>query len=360
MGIDASGADIHLGFAVPLRKLRKFQELGHKAILVVGDFTGMIGDPTQRSKTRTQLTESQVKNNIATYEEQLHKIVIPEKTEIVYNSQWLKKLTCKDIITLTSKYTVARMIERDDFQKRLQKGVPIYLHEILYPLLQGYDSIVLKADVELGGTDQKFNLIVTRELMRVYGLEPEVIITMPLLEGTDGKLKMSKSFGNYIAIKEPPNEMFGKIMSLPDELIIKYLELCTEAEPKEVEEMQKRLKAGENPKNLKAEVAKKIVSLYHSPEKATKAAKEFEEVFAQKKFPKDMPCIKIKTEKKIIDLLLEGGIIKSRSEGRRLIDQGGVYANNQRINSIEYTISPDKQRIVKVGKRKFLKVIPLK
>ncbi len=357
LGIDASGPDIHLGFAVPLRKLRQFQELGHTAVLIVGDFTGMIGDPTGRSKTRPQLTEEQIRENIKRYTRQLYKILLPERTEIRYNSEWLGKLTAKDIVMIASKYTVARMIERDDFSKRLKEGIPVYIHEILYPLFQGYDSVMVDADVELGGTDQKFNFMVARELMREFGKEPEVIITMPLLEGTDGKMKMSKSYGNYIGIEESPNEMFGKIMSLPDELIMKYFYLCTELSDEEIKDIEKKLQQGENPKNIKMLLAQKIVSMYHSQDDAEKAKEEFERVFSKREVPTHIPEFKIKEEKRVIDVMVEAGMVSSRSEAKRLIAQGGVDINGEKIKTIDFKLLPGKEYLIKVGKRRFLRVL---
>ncbi|MEO0115724.1 MAG: tyrosine--tRNA ligase, partial [candidate division WOR-3 bacterium] len=305
LGIDASGPDIHLGFAVVLRKLRQFQDLGHTAVLIVGDFTGKIGDPTGRSKTRPQLNDEQIKKNIEHYKEQIFKILIPERTEFRYNSEWSNALTSQDLINIAAKYTVARIIERDDFASRLKQGIPIYLHEILYPLFQGYDSVAVKADIELGGADQYWNLLVGRELQREFGQEPQVIITMPLLEGTDGKLKMSKSYNNYIGIAEPPNEIYGKTMSIPDTMILKYFQLATDYTDSEIRAIEKRLAEGENPKNLKSLLAKEIVKMYHSAEAAELAEKEFEKVFRHKLVPSEIPEFVLKEPKiNIVELLV--------------------------------------------------------
>lgn len=279
LGIDVSGPDIHLGFAVVLRKLQQFQDFGHTAILIIGDFTGSIGDPTGRSKTRPQLTEQEIKENMARYKEQIFKILIPDKTEFRYNSEWSNPLTSRDIIGLASKYTVARILEREDFNGRLKQGQPLFVHEILYPLFQGYDSVAVKADIELGGADQYWNLLVGRELQREFGQEPQVVITMPLLEGTDGKLKMSKSYNNYIGIAEPAKEIFGKTMSIPDEMIVKYFQLCTNLSDREIKTIETEIKSGQNPKIYKEKLGKEIVKIYYDDETAEVVSKEFEAIF---------------------------------------------------------------------------------
>ncbi|MEO0093970.1 MAG: tyrosine--tRNA ligase [candidate division WOR-3 bacterium] len=359
LGIDASGPDIHLGFAVVLRKLRQFQDLGHTAVLIVGDFTGKIGDPTGRSKTRPQLNDEQIKKNIEHYKEQIFKILIPERTEFRYNSEWSNALTSQDLINIAAKYTVARIIERDDFASRLKQGIPIYLHEILYPLFQGYDSVAVKADIELGGADQYWNLLVGRELQREFGQEPQVIITMPLLEGTDGKLKMSKSYNNYIGIAEPPNEIYGKTMSIPDTMILKYFQLATDYTDSEIRAIEKRLAEGENPKNLKSLLAKEIVKMYHSAEAAELAEKEFEKVFRHKLVPSEIPEFVLKEPKiNIVELLVRAKLFASKSEARRKINEGAVYLNETRITDKDLEIIVDEPVVIKAGKRKFLKVIP--
>ncbi len=359
LGIDASGPDIHLGFAVVLRKLRQFQKLGHTAVLIVGDFTGMIGDPSGCSKTRPQLTAEKIRENIAHYQEQIFKILIPERTEVRYNSEWLSQLNANALIELSAKYTLARILERDDFAKRYKNRNPIYLHEILYPLFQGFDSIAIKADIELGGQDQYWNLLVGRELMASYGLLPQVVMTVPLLEGLDGKLKMSKSYNNYIGITEPPAEMFGKIMSLPDPLIIRYFRLSTDRTEAEIKEIEERLKSGENPRNLKSLLAKEIVTIYHSPEAAEAAAQEFDRVFKYKEIPEVIPTIQAPQNKiSLVEILVFSKLLPSKSEAKRKIAEGGVYVNQKRITDINHILNIEETITIKVGKRKFLKVIP--
>jgi len=359
LGIDVSGPDIHLGFAVVLRKLRQFQDFGHTAVLIIGDFTGSIGDPTGRSKTRPQLTEQEIKRNMAYYKEQVFKILIPEKTEFHYNSEWSNPLTSRDIINLASKYTMARILEREDFSQRLKQGIPLHVHEILYPLFQGYDSVAVKSDIELGGADQYWNLLVGRELQREFGLKPQVVITMPLLEGTDGKLKMSKSYNNYIGIAEPVKEIFGKIMSIPDEMIIKYFQLCTNLSETEIKKIDAEMKSGKNPKIYKEKLGKEIVSLYYSNEDAEIVSKEFDEVFKQKKIPQDIvefvsPSNKIN----IVELLVLTKLLPSKSEARRKITEGAVEIDGEKIKDINFELIIEKPLIIKVGKRKFCRILP--
>lgn len=359
LGIDATGPDIHLGFAVVLRKLREFQDFGHIACLVVGDFTAKIGDPTGRSKVRPMLSEEEIKKNMRRYEQQIFKILDKDKTEFHYNSSWHSKLKIDEFIEIASKYTVARLLERDDFMKRYKNNLPIYLHEFLYPLFQAYDSIAIKADVELGGEDQYWNLLVGRELMREFNLEPQVVMTLPLLIGLDGKLKMSKSYNNYVSIEDDPKDMFGKIMSIPDELICHYFRLCTNRREEEIKEFEEWLKQGKNPRDLKAQLAKDIVSIYHSPEAAKKAEEEFERVFKYKELPEEIPVFYTSFQNiKLVDLLVATKLLPSKSEAKRKIREGGVYLNGKRILDIDYEVVIDKETVIKVGKRKFLKVIP--
>jgi len=359
LGIDATGPDIHLGFAVVLRKLREFQDFGHIACLVVGDFTAKIGDPTGRSKVRPMLSDKEIKENMKRYEQQIFKILDKDKTEFYYNSSWHSKLKIEEFIEIASKYTVARLLERDDFMKRYKNNLPIYLHEFLYPLFQAYDSIAINADIELGGEDQYWNLLVGRELMREFNLEPQIVMTLPLLIGLDGKLKMSKSYNNYVSIEDDPKNMFGKIMSIPDELIIHYFRLCTNRHEEEIKELEERLKQGENPRNLKAQLAKDIVSIYHSSEAAKKAEEEFERVFKYKELPEEIPVFYSSFKNiKLVDLLVNTQLLPSKSEARRKIREGGVYLNGERILDIDYEVVIDKEIVIKVGKRKFLKVIP--
>lgn len=356
-GADPSRPDLHLGHYVCLRKLKDFQNLGHRVIFIVGDFTAMIGDPSGRSKTRPRLSWEEVQVNSKTYFEQVFKVLDPELTEVRYNSEWLSKLNAKDIIELSATYTVARMLERDDFKSRFEKEIPIYIHEFLYPLLQGYDSYVLQADVEIGGTDQKFNFIVAREIQKAFGQTPQVILTLPLLEGTDGKLKMSKSYDNYIAINDPPFDMYGKVMSIPDELVIKYFKLVLYKNPQELEELS--LKMREKPRDTKAQLAFEIVSLFHGAEEAKKASEEFDRIFRRKEIPSEMVKYRLKGEEKpIVDIMVEAGLCTSKSEARRLIRQKAVKLNGEVIEDETATIKIERPAVLKVGKRRFLELIP--
>ncbi len=360
LGIDASGPDIHLGFAVVLRKLRQFQDLGHIAVLIIGDFTGKIGDPTGRSKTRPQLTDEQIKENMARYREQVFKILDPNRCEFRYNSEWLDALNASEIVGIAARYTVARLIEREDFKNRLQQGVPLFVHELLYPLFQGYDSVMVQADVELGGADQYWNLLVGRELQARFGQKPQVIMTLPLLVGTDGKMKMSKSYGNYVGITEPPQEMFGKLMSIPDELILDYFRLTTTKTEPEINQIARRLQAGENPRHIKAELAKEVVALYHSPAAAQIAAEEFDRVFKEKQAPSAIPEYVLPPEGiNIVELISLTGLLSSKSEARRKLQEGAVYLDGQRVADPNYLVKNTGNPIIlKVGKRRFLLLIP--
>lgn len=356
MGADPSAPDLHLGHSVPLRKLRQFQDLGHEVYFLIGDFTGMIGDPTGKSSTRKRLTREEVLQNAETYKRQIFKILDPSKTNVVFNSSWCEKMYFADVLDLTSRYTVARMLERDDFFKRYKENKPISLIEFMYPLIQGYDSVVLKADVEIGGTDQKFNLLVGRELQKEYGQTPQIVMTLPLLEGTDGVNKMSKSLGNYIGISEPPDQMFGKTMSIPDNLIIKYFELLTDVPLEKIKEYEKKMKEGENPRDYKVLLAKTLVAQYYDNLTAERAFAEFERVFKEKGLPDEMEEFLVPGSMKIIDILLEAKVLPSKSEVRRMLQQNAVYVNGERINDENYIISSGTETIIKVGKRKFLKV----
>ncbi len=358
-GADPTVPDIHLGHTVVLQKLRQFQDLGHKIIFVIGDFTARIGDPSGRIETRKPLGRKEVLKNAQTYQDQVFKILNRKKTKIIFNSTWLDKLTSRDIFNLASKYTVARMLERDDFFLRYNKEHPISIHEFLYPLIQGYDSIVLKADIEIGGTDQKFNMLVGRVLQREYGQKPQVVITMPLLEGTDGIRKMSKTYGNYIGINEPPEEIFGKLMSVSDELCLRYWELLTDISPLRLAKMKRDLKSGRlHPKEAKKNLAIRIVEMYHSQRAAKESAKEFEEVFKEKKVPRKVQRVKI-TKKKvwIVKLLTISGMVKSSSEARRLIQQGAVTLDGERIIDPEKELAIREGTILKVGKRRFARIV---
>jgi len=358
LGIDPSGPEIHLGFSVVLRKLRQFQDLGHTAVMVVGDFTGMIGDPSGVSKTRPKLTKKQVTKNMAKYKHQIFSILNPKRTEFTYNSKWLGALSMYELVDLASKYTVARILERDDFSQRLRDGLPVYMHEILYPLCQGYDSVAIRADLELGGTDQKFNLLVGRELMRESNMEPQVVLMMPILEGTDGVRKMSKSFNNYIGITESPKQMLGKVMSLPDALIAKYFRLATDAFPHRVEEYRMALDDGTmNPRDAKLDLAKTLVRMYHSAQAAQKTAEDFQRVFTQRELPENIDEYKItKKDINIVDLLVECKLMTSRGEAKRKIREGAIDIDGVRVDDINYVVELKQPIVVRAGKHKFLKV----
>jgi len=358
LGLDPSAPDIHLGHTVVLRKIKQLQDLGHKAIIIIGDFTGMIGDPTGKSKARKALTKEQVLENARTYEEQIFKVLDKEKTEVRFNSEWLSKLNLEDVIKLASTMTVARMLEREEFKKRFDSNLPISIHEFFYPLMQGFDSVEIKADIELGGTDQRFNVLMGRMLQKEYGQEPQSTIFMPLLEGTDGKEKMSKSLGNYIGIDEPAEIMFEKSMTIPDELIIKYFELVTDIHPDVIEKISKELESGKtNPRDIKMKLANEIVKLYHGAEKAKEAEERFKSVFQQGQIPKDIQTIEIALEEfDLLNILVNNKFISSKKEARRLIEQGGIKINNKKLTSL-LEIEMQDEMIIQIGKKKFLKII---
>jgi len=359
LGADPSRPDLHLGHTVVLKKLRHFQDLGHQAILIIGDFTGMIGDPTGRSKTRPPLTLEETREFGKTYFEQASKVIDGTKAKILYNSDWLAKMTFEDVIKLTSKYTIARMLERDDFEKRYKSGEPISIHELLYPLAQAMDSVAIKADVELGGTDQKFNLLVGRDIQREYGQEPQVILTMPILPGTDGVEKMSKTFDNYIGISEPPDEIYGKTMSIPDTLIYKYFELVTNVSKEELNLIKQQISDPSiNPRDLKRKLARTIVEQYYSAEAALQAEENFDKIFVRKETPDDVTDVFVDKEitSNIISLLRNVGAAPSNSEARRLIEQGGVSINGEKILDVNSPIQIKNESILKVGKRKFYRI----
>jgi len=363
LGLDPTAPDIHLGHTVVLHKLRQFQELGHEVILVLGDFTARIGDPTGKSETRKQLAEDEVQANARTYKEQVFKILSPEKTQLRFNSEWLAPLTFAQVIDLASRYTVARMLERDDFARRFKEGSPIAIHEFFYPLMQGYDSVVLEADVELGGTDQKFNLLMGRALQKEYGQEPQIAITMPILEGLDGVQKMSKSLGNYIGVMEPPEEMYGKVMSLPDALMLRYFELVTPLPSEEIRRLQVGLTEGTiHPRDAKMLLARTIVTLYWGEDAAARAEAEFKRVFSERHLPSDIPAFSLPP-----DMLQDGriwlprlmvlcGMVPSTSEARRLIKQGGVEVDGQRVLDPDYELEPRTGTVIRAGKRKFVRL----
>lgn len=362
LGLDPSAPDIHLGHAVVLRKMKQMQDLGHRAVIVIGDFTGRIGDPTGKSKTRKQLSSEEVIKNAKTYQEQILRILDNEKTEIRFNSQWLSKLNFEDVLKLASTVTVARILERDDFEKRFKNNEPIGLHEFFYPLMQAYDSVELKADIELGGRDQTFNILMGRTLQKTYGQETQAALFMPLLEGTDGIEKMSKSLGNYIGISEPAEVMYQKVMTIPDKLIIKYFELATDLHPDEVDKIKNELEDPKtNPRDVKMRLAREITSLYWGEEEANKAEEYFKKVFQKNLIPEDLEEFTL-DESFIINekidlpaILSRSGLAKSNSEAKRLINQNAVKINGTKVTS--FTIeNAEKDFVIQVGKNKFLKV----
>jgi tyrosyl-tRNA synthetase len=357
-GFDPSAPDIHLGHYVLLKKLREFQELGHKVLLLIGDFTGMIGDPSGQTSTRRALTKEEVKENAKTYERQVFKVLKREKTEIVFNSEWLGKLSPYDIVNLCGKWTVARMLEREDFKMRYQSQKPISIHEFLYPLFQAYDSVALNADIEIGGADQKFNFMITREIQKEFGQPPEVVLTLPLLEGLDGKRKMSKSYGNYVGIEEAPDEMFGKIMSIPDFLITRYMRLLTSIPEEKIKEIERGIIDGSlNPRDAKLELAFEITSTFHGEEQAKKAKERFEKVFSRREIPEEMEEFSIPLENEIWlpKLLKELKVLPSTSEGIRMAKQGGIDVNGVKVDP-NYHIREKGIYVLKIGKRKFIKL----
>ncbi|UWE03025.1 tyrosine--tRNA ligase [Laceyella sacchari] len=364
LGLDPTAPDLHIGHTVVFNKLRDFQKLGHIVQLVIGDFTAQIGDPTGKSETRKQLTEAEVKENAKTYAEQLFKVLDPDKTEIHFNSSWLSPLTFADVTFLASKCTVARMLERDDFSKRYQSGQAISIHEFFYPLMQGYDSVALKSDIELGGTDQTFNLLMGRQLQKEYAQEEQVILTMPLLEGLDGVKKMSKSLGNYIGVDEDPNNMYGKAMSIPDELMVKYFELATDLSLEELEELKQGLAEGTiHPRDAKMRLGRTLVRMYHGEQAAQEAENHFKTVFQQRDLPDDMPEVQVNAADLedgrmwIVALLSKLGLVATNGEGRRMIQQGGVRINQQKVTDPQAKVEVQDGMVVQVGRRKFAKVI---
>ncbi|RUR08680.1 tyrosine--tRNA ligase [Legionella sp. km772] len=357
-GFDPTAPDLHLGHTVLLNKLRQFQLYGHEVIFLIGDFTAMIGDPTGKNVTRMPLSEETVIENAKTYQEQVFKILDPNKTQVAFNSHWLGKFSAVDLIRLAATHTVARMLERDDFNKRYTNGQPIAIHEFLYPLLQGYDSVALKADVELGGTDQKFNLLMGRELQKHYGLEPQVVMMTPLIEGLDGVKKMSKSLNNYIGINEPASEMFGKIMSVSDELMWRYIDLLSFKTGKEIEALRKSVNEGRNPRDVKIDFAKEIITRFHNNTQAEEAHREFIERFQKGIIPADLDEVTISTDSatSINQILKQAGLTASTSEAIRMIKQGAVKVNNEKIVDPSLELLTNESYIVQVGKRKITKV----
>ena len=362
-GFDPTAPDLHLGHTVLINKLREFQRLGHHVIFLIGDFTGMIGDPSGRSATRPPLTRAEVKANAATYQRQVFRILDPDRTEIAFNSGWMDKLTAADLIRLASGQTVARMLERDDFEQRYKSGRPIALHEFLYPLAQGYDSVALRADVELGGSDQKFNLLMGRQLQQAAGQPPQVVLTMPLLEGTDGAQKMSKSLGNYIGIDEPAPEMFGKIMSISDALMWRYFELLSFRPLAEIAGFRRAIKEGSNPRDIKFKLAREIVARFHDAAAASDAEADFITRFSKHALPAQIAAVEIKVDQEglpLANLLKAAGLVASTSEAHRLVRQGAVRIDGQRMGDSRRVLPPGFAAVIQIGKRKFARVRLLK
>jgi tyrosyl-tRNA synthetase len=358
LGCDPSRPDLHIGHAVVLRKLRQFQDLGHQAVLVIGDFTAMIGDPSGRNKTRPQLSLEEAQSNAKSYVEQAKIILDIDSLKICNNAQWLNNMNFSEVVGLSSKYTVARMMERDDFEKRYKSEIPITIHEFLYPLAQAMDSVHLKADIELGGTDQKFNLLVGRDIQREYGQNPQVILTVPLMEGTDGVEKMSKSYNNHIGLTDSPDEMYGKTLSIPDNMIEKYFFLGADADGKKMQDVKNSLENGQvNPRDIKRDLARKIVEIYHSEDLARKAEENFDRIFIRKDIPKDIPEVKLADDTPIVDVLTSNELVSSNSEARRLIDQGAVKIDDQKCINRDQIIKKDESIVIKVGKRRFLRIL---
>lgn len=365
-GFDPTAPDLHLGHTVLLQKLRTFQQLGHIVYFIIGDFTAMIGDPSGRDKTRPPLTKEQVLDNAKTYKEQVFKVLDPQKTVVVFNSEWLGDMSAQDLVKLTAKYTVARMLERDDFKKRFKDNIPISIHEFIYPLLQAYDSVAIKADVELGGSDQRFNLLIGRDIQREYGIEkPQVAILLPLLVGTDGIKKMSKSYGNYIGITEKPEDMFGKIMSISDELMWNYWELLTDMTLEEIDRLKQDVKDGKiHPMEVKKQLGLYIVERFHSKEDALKAKEHFEKVYSKREMPDDIPVVSVSSinldvkKVELFELIYLLNLVPTKSEAKRLIRQGGVKIDGQKVDDLGFQLELDREYIIQAGKRKFIKLTP--
>ncbi len=365
-GFDPTAPDIHLGHTVGIRKLGTFQELGHQIVLIVGDYTAMVGDPSGRSATRPRLSHEEIVTHAETYQAQFFKILDKSKTEVRFNGEWFKEMSFTDIMELAAKFTVARIIERDDFSKRFEKGVPISIHELFYPLMQGYDSVAIKADVEIGGTDQKFNLLVGRTIQEAYGVKPQAILTMPILVGLDGAEKMSKSLGNYVSIEEPPREIFGKVMSIPDDLIYTYYELTTDVSLDDLERIKKDLSRKDlNPMVIKKELGRKLVDMYHAEGSGQQAQDEFERVFSQKQLPDNIPeltgedLVKLELNPQqiyLVHLITKSKMSKSNGEARKLIKAGAVTIDEQKITDPDYEFELNAEMVLKVGKRRFLRL----
>ena len=367
-GFDPSAPDLHLGHAIGLRKLRQFQELGHTVVVVIGDYTGMVGDPSERSETRPRLTHEQVRDNAATYQEQLYKIVDPERTEVVMNGDWFSRMSFADVMDLAGRYTVARILERDDFTTRFRSQLPISIQELFYPLMQGYDSVAIRADVELGATEQKFNCLVAREIQKAYGVEPEVVMLLPVLEGTDGVKRMSKSTGNYIGIDEPPKEIYGKTMSIPDTMILRYFELAAAAGVDEVAAVERELDSeSANPRDVKRRLARRLVSIYHGDDAATAAEEEFDRIFSKGGLPDEIPEPEVVLRGQesldrvwVVALVVAAGLAATNGEARRLIQQGGIRLDGEQVSGVDSEIALDGPVLLQAGKRRFVRILPSK
>ena len=359
LGVDPSAPDLHLGHMVPMRKLAQFQEFGHEVVFLVGSFTALIGDPSDKDAARRQQTTEEVRANARTYVEQVHKVLDPKKTTIRYNDEWLAPLSFADIIKLSSHFTVQQFLARDNFAKRYAKGDPIWLHEFFYGLMQGYDAVMLETDVQIGGTEQLFNLLAGRKLMEASGLRPQVCLTFPILVGTDGHLRMSKSTGNYVGIDEPPEIMYGKIMSIPDHAMSNYMNLVTRWTPDEVAAVESALAKGQlHPRDAKMKLAREIVGIFHNDRAVGEAERHFRTVFQQRELPPDMPVFVVAEPANVVDLLAATGLVKSKSEARRLIQQGGVKLDGEKMSSIETEVVVKRERVLQVGRRRFVRLAP--
>lgn len=357
LGVDPTVPDLHLGHTVPMRKLRQFQDLGHEVTFLIGTFTGLIGDPSDKDSARHQQTLDKVMENAQTYVEQAFKVLDRSKTNIRYNSDWLSQLTFADVINLASHFTLQQFLARDNFSKRYAKGDPIWLHEFFYALMQGYDAVAIETDVQIGGTDQLFNLLAGRKLQEAFGQRPQVCITLPILVGTDGQLRMSKSTGNYIGISEPPEEQYGKVMSIPDEAVLQYYKLVTRFEPPQVAQIEADLKSGRlHPRDAKMQLAREIVSIFHGDEAAARAEEHFKTVFQQRELPSDMPEHALSGPTNIVDLMHAAGVVSSKREARRLIQQQGVKLDGEVVESDETIVEPGQAKVLQVGRRRFVKL----
>ncbi len=358
-GIDPTGYDVHIGHLVPIRKMRDFQDMGHTGVIIIGDFTAQIGDPSGKDETRPHLTAEQVKDNAQKYMEQLYKVLDKDKTEVCWQTEWFGGMTMTDVLKLMGKFTLAQFMAHDTFRKRYENGLPLGMHELMYPLLQAYDSVAINADVELGATEQKFNILSGRDMQRYFGQQEQVAILSPILMGTDGKEKMSKSLNNYIAVFDPPKEKYGKTMSIPDEMILNYFNYATKLEPADIEKIESQLKENEvNPKIIKQRLAREIVAMYHGKDAAQKAEEEFNLIFSKKEIPDEMPKFMRKTEKIVItELLVSSGICASNGEVKRLIKQNAISIDGKKIDDIFFEV--DKESVIKIGKRRFLKVVKI-